>query len=97
MLFIAYCIDKKDHLQVRMDNRPAHLEFLKAKGDELKAAGPTTTEDGSGMTGSLLIFEAESLEAAQEWAAQDPYGKAGLFERVDVKPWKHVLGSGLSS
>ncbi|MEH6475091.1 MAG: YciI family protein [Sneathiella sp.] len=95
MLFIAYCVDKADHLQVRMDTRPAHVDFLKSKGDALKLAGPTTAENGETPNGSMLIFEDASLEAAQKWVAQDPYAAAGLFASVDVKPWKHALGAGL--
>lgn len=95
MLFIAYCVDKEDHLQVRMDTRPAHVDFLKAKGDTLKLAGPTTAENGETPNGSMLIFEDTSLDAAKEWVAQDPYAAAGLFSSVDVKPWKHALGAGL--
>ena len=95
MLFIAYCVDKKDHLQVRMDTRPAHLDFLKAKGDALKLAGPTTAPDGETPNGSLLIFEDISLQAAKDWVQKDPYNDAGLFESVDVKPWKKAIGSGV--
>lgn len=95
MLFIAYCVDKQDHLPVRMNTRPAHLDFLKAKGDELKVAGPTLAEDGETPNGSLLIFEANTLNDAKSWVSSDPYADAGLFERVDVKPWKRAIGSGL--
>ncbi|MBO0332635.1 YciI family protein [Sneathiella sp. CAU 1612] len=95
MLFIAHCTDKADHLQVRLDTRPDHLEFLKAKGDALKIAGPTLDADGETPNGSLLIFEDKDLEAAKAWAASDPYAAAGLFENVTVKPWKHAIGGGL--
>ncbi len=95
MLFIAYCVDKADHLSVRMDTRPAHLDFLKSKGDSLKVAGPTTADDGETPNGSLLIFEDSTLEAAKAWVGQDPYAAAGLFETVTVKPWKHAIGVGL--
>ncbi len=95
MLFIAYCVDKKDHLQVRMDTRPAHLDFLKAKGDALKLAGPTTSADGEMPNGSLLIFEDSSLQAAKDWVNTDPYANAGLFESIDVKPWKKAIGAGV--
>ncbi|MBL4740591.1 MAG: YciI family protein [Sneathiella sp.] len=95
MLFIAHCLDKDDHLQVRLDNRPDHLEFLKAKGDALKIAGPTTLADGETPNGSLIIFEDNSLDAAKAWISKDPYGDAGLFQRVEVQPWKHAIGNGL--
>ncbi len=96
MLFTAYCVDKKDHVNIRLENRPNHVEFLKAKGEALKVAGPCLSEDGETMIGSLLVFEADDLSAAKAWVATDPYGIAGLFDSVDVKPWKYVIGGGLS-
>ncbi|WP_415234911.1 YciI family protein [Sneathiella sp.] len=95
MLFIAHCVDKEGHLNVRMDTRPDHLAFLNGKGDALKVAGPTLAEDGETPNGSLIIFEEASLEAAKAWIAQDPYAAAGLFSRVEVQPWKHALGGGI--
>ncbi len=95
MLFIAHCVDKENHLQIRMDTRPDHVAFLQGIGGALKIAGPTTGEDGETPNGSLIIFEAESLDAANAWIAKDPYAGAGLFSRVEVQPWKHALGSGL--
>jgi hypothetical protein len=95
MLFIAHCTDKADHLQVRLDTRPDHLAFLKAKGDALKVAGPTLGSDGETPNGSLLIFEDMDLDAASKWVSSDPYAAAGLFESVIVKPWKHAIGGGL--
>lgn len=95
MLFIAHCTDKADHLQVRLETRPDHLEFLKAKGEALKVGGPTIGADGETPDGSVLIFEDADLEAAKAWVAQDPYAAAGLFDSVTVQPWKHVIGDGL--
>ena len=95
MLFIAHCTDKPGHLKVRLDTRQDHLAFLKAKGDALKLAGPTTEADEETPNGSLLIFEDSDLAAAKAWAAGDPYGTAGLFDSVIVKPWKHAIGDGL--
>ena len=39
MLYVIRCIDKKDHLPVRQENRPAHVEYLKSFGEKLFAAG----------------------------------------------------------
>ena len=93
MLFAVSCTDKADSLDVRRENRPAHIEFLKANGAAIKVAGPYTSEDGAAMTGSLLIIEAADLAAARALAAGDPYAKAGLFESVDIRPWKWVIGN----
>lgn len=93
MLFAVSCTDKADSQSLRLDNRPAHIEFLKANGAAIKVAGPYVTEDGAAMTGSLLIVEAADLAAARVLAAGDPYARAGLFESVDIRPWKWVIGN----
>ena len=91
MLYVIKCIDKPDHLQVRLDNRAAHLEHLKAYGDKLFAAGPTLGEEDDGMNGSVVILDLENLAQAQEFCDNDPYAKAGLFESVSIAKWKKVL------
>jgi uncharacterized protein YciI len=57
----------------------------------LFAAGPTLSEDGERMTGSLLILDFADRTEAQAFADGDPYAKAGLFERVEIRPWRKVL------
>lgn len=92
MLFALLCKDKPGHLQVRLDNRPAHVEFLNglnAKGG-LAFAGPFLDGDGK-PNGSLVVVEVADLAAAQALAESDPYAKAGLFEAVDIKPWNWVF------
>lgn len=95
MLFVIYCVDKPGHLQTRLDNRPAHLEYLKAAGGAVKLGGPLLGADGQNPAGSLLIVEQENLAAAQKFADNDPYAKAGLFESVGIRPWRHAVGAGL--
>lgn len=92
MLFALICTDKPDGMPIRLANRPAHLDWLKAAGPRVKLAGPFLTEDGQAMTGSLLVIEADSMVEARELAAEDPYAKAGLFTRVELKPWRWVVG-----
>jgi len=90
MLFDIHCIDKKDNLQVRLDNRSAHIEYLKSYGEKLYAAGPTLTEDET-MNGSVIILDLEDRAAAEAFAAKDTYNKAGLFASVTISAWKKVL------
>ena len=87
MLYAILCNDRADALQLRQDTRPEHLAYLNGLGDRLKFAGPFVDEDGN-PTGSLVVIEAESHNAARATAAADPYAKAGLFENVTVRPWK---------
>jgi uncharacterized protein YciI len=90
MLYVIHCFDKKNQLQVRTDNRPAHVDYLKSFGDKLHAAGPTLDADEN-MNGSVVILDLPSLAEAEAFAAGDPYAKAGLFEKVSIQPWKKVL------
>lgn len=84
------CIDKPDHLQTRVDNRPAHLEHIKASGI-VEMAGPFL-DAGGAMIGSLVILTVETIDEAKVWAEADPYAKAGLFESVTIREWKKVVG-----
>ncbi len=94
MLYAFICIDKPgEGLALRKANREDHLAFLKDLGDQMKTAGPFMNEDGSEPRGSLVIVEADSLEDAKAIAARDPYNKAGVFESVEVRPWKWLFGA----
>lgn len=84
------CIDKPNHLHVRQENRPAHLEHINSSGI-VEMAGPFVTEAGE-MAGSLVILNVDTLDQARDWAANDPYAKAGLFQSVDIREWKKVIG-----
>lgn len=92
MLFAFLCKDKPGNLQVRLDNRPAHVEYLNAlnAGGKLAFAGPFLDDDGK-PNGSLVVVDVADLEGAKSLAENDPYAKAGLFESVDIKPWNWVF------
>ncbi|SOC06794.1 YciI family protein [Rhodobacter maris] len=89
MLYAVICRDKEGALQTRLDTRAAHLAYIEKTG-VVKMAGPFLSEGQ--MCGSLVIVECDSLDAAQAWAAGDPYAAAGLFESVSVQEWKKVIG-----
>lgn len=82
--------DKPDALQIRLDNRDAHLAYIEETG-VVEMAGPFLDPDGV-MCGSLIIMNVDTLAAAQDWADNDPYAKAGLFEKVRIEEWKKVIG-----
>ena len=90
MPFVLICRDKPGALQVRMDNRPAHLAYIEATG-VVTLAGPFLDDAGK-PTGSLVILEVADMAAAEAWAAGDPYASAGLFDSVSVQAWRKVVG-----
>ncbi|HEY9217138.1 MAG TPA: YciI family protein [Phenylobacterium sp.] len=91
-LFVAVCIDKPGSLAVRMAAREDHFAYVRANPGVVKLGGPFLDEAGE-MAGSLIVFEAESLEAAKAFNRADPYVLAGLFERVEIRPWKATFGA----
>ena len=98
MYYSIYCHDHADSLEKRQRVRPAHLQRLQQLQTEgrLLVAGPHPRIDSehpgdAGFSGSLVIAEFDSLEAAQTWADADPYLAAGVYQNVEVKPYKKVL------
>ncbi len=90
MRIALICIDKPNSLEVRMANRPAHVEHLNASG-VVELAGPFLDANG-GMCGSMIVLSVDSMSAAEAWVAEDAYTKAGLFSSVDIREWKKVIG-----
>ncbi len=98
MYYAILSDDVSDSLSLRKSARPQHLARLEQLRDEgrLLVAGPHPAIDSedpgpNGFTGSLVIAEFDSLEAAQTWADADPFVAAGVYEQVRVKPFKKVL------
>lgn len=90
--------DVPDSLEKRLASRPAHLARLSTLQNEgrLLLAGPFPVLDSpdpgpSGFSGSLIVAEFDSLDAALAWADADPYVAAGVYASVSVKPFKKVL------
>ena len=90
-LFALICIDKPGALAVRMEARPRHLTYVEGLGERLKLAGPFLDEQGE-MCGSLLIVDVDDLAAARAINADDPYTRAGLWERVEVRGFRGAIG-----
>jgi len=90
MRYAVITRDKPNGLQIRLDTREAHLAYIKETG-VVEMAGPFLDPEGA-MCGSLIILTVETLRDAQTWADNDPYAKAGLFEKTRVEEWKKVIG-----
>ena len=98
MLYAIMGVDRDNSLEDRLAVRPEHLERIQVLQSEgrLILAGPHPAIDSedpgpSGFSGSLIVAEFDSLEAAQSWADDDPYARTGVFSKVTVKPFKKVL------
>jgi uncharacterized protein len=88
MLFVIIGHDGPDGAALRPKLRPAHLENLRPLVGQgrMTLAGPFT--DGSG---SLIVAEFPSEADAIAFAQSDPYFTGGVFDRVEVKPFRKVF------
>lgn len=98
MLYAIRGIDNEDSLEGRKAARADHLARLESLKEEgrLILAGPLPAIDSpdpgpAGFSGSLVVAEFDSLEAARAWADADPYVAAGVYARVEIEPFVHVL------
>lgn len=98
MLYLILGHDVPGSLEARLAARPAHLDRLQAlqADGRLVLAGPCPAIDSpdpgpAGFSGSLIVAEFDSLEAARAWADADPYVAAGVYRAVDIKPFKKAL------
>jgi uncharacterized protein YciI len=92
LAYAIYCLDKHGSGATRSSTRSSHLEWLKASG-RVAAAGPlfARPDDEAGgaegePVGSLLVVHGDELSEVANWAAADPYARAGLFESVSIAP-----------
>jgi len=88
MLFVIIGHDGPEGPGLRPKLRPAHLDNLRplAERGRVVIAGPFT--DGSG---SLIVADFTSEADALAFAQTDPYLTGGVFERVEVKPFRKVF------
>ena len=98
MWYMVHGTDIANSLGRRLAARPAHLERLKQLQNQgrLLLAGPLPAVDSNdpgpaGFSGSLIVAEFDSLEMARAWADADPYVAAGVYARVEIKPFRKVF------
>jgi uncharacterized protein len=88
-LFAFSYVDKPNSLALRMATREAHLAYANDPDNpvKVKLGGPYLDAEGE-MAGSLIIAEAADMDAAQAFSNNDPYVKAGLFQSVEIHPFR---------
>jgi uncharacterized protein len=92
MRFVITALDRPGAWELRLQVRPAHLDYLNSQAAQITVGGPLLNETDQPI-GSLLIIEADDRAAAEAFAAGDPYRRQRVFERVEIRPWRAALGS----
>lgn len=86
----AATIDYSQDKDLIEKHRPVHRQYLRSLLDsgKLFASGPFTDDSGA-----LIIYEAETPEAAETILKGDPFHANGIFLKWTIKPWKVVMGN----
>lgn len=73
------------------EHRPSHRAFLQALAltDVVQASGPVSA---GGMSGALIIAQAETEAAALALLDHDPFWKLGVIADRAVVEWNIVIG-----
>ena len=96
MYFVIFGTDKPGMLATREEVRPQHRQYLRQPGThavKVLLGGPTLTAEQTGMNGSLLVVEADTLEQVEAFVRDDPYWAADIFAELHIRPWNCGLGS----
>ncbi len=94
MLYVIIAEDIPDSAAKRSAVRSVHMARMTQMQDsgKLVISGPCLASDHpdpatAGIYGSVIIAEFESLPSARAWAEADPYVKAGVWSKVEVRPF----------
>jgi hypothetical protein len=91
-LFVLICFDHRGGLERRMAVREKHLAYVREHLSMVKVADPLLDDAGE-MAGSVFVVEAPDRAAGEAFSAADPYRVAGVFERVELHPWRVTVGA----
>ena len=91
MAYVIQTRDKADYGRVRAEWRAEHLEYLNKNLHKLLAGGALIDDDGTGGHGGVIILETDSREEAENFIANDPFSRAGLFDHVSVTRWRKAF------
>lgn len=93
MAYFFYCRDKPNIGDLRWNLTEAHWSFMDPYADSMIARGPTfVTDNDEEMTGSVHLVDLPDAAAADEFAFEEPYFKAGIFGEVLIRRWSNTLG-----
>ncbi|MDR3533767.1 MAG: YciI family protein [Rhodopila sp.] len=93
MLFAVIRHDKPNSLDLRLSERPKHLEYLKTVLDKIMYGGALLDDDGK-QVGSVLMIDVADKAAAEAFADADPFVDAGLFASTAIRGFRPVFKDG---
>ena len=90
MIYTFVLLDKPLAAGLRREVRPAHKAYLAEQAERIAFAGPLVADDAKTMIGSLLAIDFDNREAAEEWQADEPFTRAGVYATSSVLPFTNL-------
>ena len=90
--YFFYCRGRPGTQALAEELAEAHWSFMDRYAQAMIARGPTLTPDRTTWTGSMHMVDLPDAQAAQVFAFQEPYYRAGVYDQVLVRRWRNVLG-----
>jgi uncharacterized protein len=93
MLFAVIRHDRPNSLQLRLAERPRHLEYLKTVLNKIMYGGALLDDEGN-QIGSMLIIDVAHKAEAHAFADADPFVAADLFASTSIRQFRPVFEKG---
>ena len=90
MNFAIVCWDRADTHDLRDAFRARHLQYVEKHRDCIQPGYPLEVDD-EGIAGTLFIVDVPTQAAAGEFAADEPFHKAGVYEFITIEPWQQEV------
>ncbi len=86
--WIIHTHDKADGAARRAPLRDAHLAYLNQHLNITIARGALLDDAGNNPIGSLLMLDVANKAEAETFLTNEPFNKAGVFERATIERWR---------
>lgn len=91
MEYFFYCRDKPDSAAIRQAIVEAHWAFMDRYDAAMIARGPTLSDDGAVITGSMHMVDLPDAAAARVFAYDEPFAKAGAYDEIIVRRCRNAM------
>ena len=87
MAFVVTCYYGPGGARARFAIRATHLAYMIA-AQPLTILGGALLDEGNEALGMLIVLDVADRQAAERFIHDEPYNRAGLFERVALSPFR---------
>jgi uncharacterized protein len=84
MPYVIITKDKPNAVGLRNEVRPEHLEYMTARLDRLLGAFAQVDDANTAVHGGVIVYDSDDRSEVEDFVANDPFTKAGLFESVTI-------------